>query len=92
MGYFNEGNDCDMCKHQFLTGRDGDALDCRRRELELPCQFEERDIRTCPVCNNEVDREDMDFTRDCHGITFRLISEREQVKVTVTVREKGAAA
>ena len=36
MGYFNEGNDCDMCKHQFLTGRDGDALDCRRRELELP--------------------------------------------------------
>lgn len=33
----------------------------------------ERDIRICPVCNNEVDREDMDFTRDCHGITFRLV-------------------
>jgi hypothetical protein len=27
----------------------------------------------CPVCNSEVDREDMDFTRDCHGITFRLV-------------------
>lgn len=39
-------------------------------------RFEERDIRTCPVCNNEVDREDMDFTRDCHGITFRLVCHK----------------
>lgn len=39
----------------------------------MPCRFEERDIRMCPVCNSEVDREDMDFTRDCHGITFRLV-------------------
>lgn len=31
------------------------------------------EIRICPVCNNEVDREDMDFTKDCHGITFRLV-------------------
>lgn len=71
--YFNEGNDCDVCRHQFLTGRDGDAWDCRRRELGLSCKFEERDVRMCPVCNAEVDREDMDFTRDCHGITFRLV-------------------
>lgn len=70
---FNRGNDCDMCRHQILTGRDGDALDCRRREQGLSCKFEERDIRMCPVCNNEVDREDMDFTRDCNGITFRLV-------------------
>ncbi|MCM1181482.1 MAG: hypothetical protein NC347_14600 [Clostridium sp.] len=76
MGYFNEGNDCDMCRHQIMTGQDGTVEDCRRRELELPCKFEERDIRTCPVCNAEVDREDMDFTRDCHGITFRLVCYR----------------
>lgn len=39
--------------------------------VEQPCtecrmcgkgKFEEKDIRTCPVCNNEVDREDMDYT------------------------------
>ena len=35
--------------------------------------MEEKDIRTCPVCNREVERNDMNFTRDCHGITFRLV-------------------
>ena len=33
----------------------------------------ENDIRTCPVCGKEVDRADMNFTRDCHGITYRLV-------------------
>ena len=27
----------------------------------------------CPVCDREVDRSDMAFTTDCHGITFRLV-------------------
>jgi len=31
------------------------------------------DLRTCPVCGKEVKREDMEFTRDCHGIVFRLV-------------------
>ena len=31
------------------------------------------DIRICPACNKEVERNDMDFTRDCHGITYRLV-------------------
>ena len=35
--------------------------------------MEEKDLRTCPVCEREVLREDMLFTRDCHGITFRLV-------------------
>lgn len=34
---------------------------------------EDKDIRICPICNKEVERCDMDFTRDCHGITFRLV-------------------
>lgn len=29
--------------------------------------------RKCPVCGREVTRGDMNFTRDCHGITFRLV-------------------
>lgn len=74
--YFNEGNDCDLCKHKIMTGRDGDIEDCERREWGMSCRFEERDIRVCLVCNNEVDREDMNFTRDCHGITFRLVCNR----------------
>lgn len=67
MKYFNEGNDCDICKNQLMTGRDGTVEDCRRRQNGLSCRFEERDIRTCPVCEHEVDREDMYFTKDCHG-------------------------
>ena len=31
------------------------------------------DTRICPVCEKEVDRSEMSFTRDCHGITFRLV-------------------
>ena len=27
----------------------------------------------CPVCKCEFLREDMTFTRDCHGITYRLV-------------------
>lgn len=49
MKYFNEGNDCDICKNQLMTGRDGTVEDCRRRQNGLSCRFEERDIRTCPV-------------------------------------------
>ena len=68
MKYFNEGNDCDICKNQLMTGRDGTVEDCRRRQNGLSCRFEERDIRTCPVCEHEVDREDMYFTKDCHAV------------------------
>lgn len=31
------------------------------------------DKRICPVCGKEVERTDMNFTRDCHGIPFRLV-------------------
>ena len=33
----------------------------------------EQDIRECPICHKQVLRQDMNFTRDCHGITFRLV-------------------
>lgn len=70
---FNKGNDCDLCKYKFMTGQDGTIEDCRRRKEGYACKFEERDIRICPICNNETDREDMNFTKDCHGITFKLV-------------------
>ncbi len=31
------------------------------------------DVRICPTCGNKVVRDDMLFTHDCHGITFRLV-------------------
>lgn len=71
--HFDEGNDCDMCRNQCLCGRDGDAVGCKRQDAGMKCSYEERDIRMCPVCENEVDREDMNFTKDCHGITYRLV-------------------
>ena len=33
----------------------------------------DENTRICPTCDREVPREDMLFTRDCHGITFRLV-------------------
>lgn len=34
---------------------------------------EEKNIRICPTCGKEVPREEMQFTHDCHGITYRLV-------------------
>ncbi|MFR1976669.1 MAG: hypothetical protein ACLS2X_06875 [Coprococcus sp.] len=31
------------------------------------------DKRICPNCGREVDRNDMCFTKDCHGIPYRLV-------------------
>lgn len=31
------------------------------------------DIRECRCCGKQVERNDMQFTRDCHGIPFRLV-------------------
>ena len=36
----------------------------------------DEDLRICPVCEKEVEREDMLFTYDCHGIPFRLVCHR----------------
>lgn len=36
----------------------------------------ENDIRRCEYCEKEVERSDMLFTRDCHGIPFRLVCEK----------------
>lgn len=31
------------------------------------------DIRTCPDCGKEVERVDMNFTKDCYGIPMKLV-------------------
>ncbi len=31
------------------------------------------DKRECPICKEQVLRSDMNFTRDCQGIPFRLV-------------------
>lgn len=33
----------------------------------------EADIRECQCCRNKVPRKEMEYTRDCHGIIFRLV-------------------
>lgn len=33
----------------------------------------ENDIRTCQCCNKKIERSDMLFTKDCHGITYHLV-------------------
>ncbi len=33
----------------------------------------DENTRVCPVCGKEVPRSQMEFTRDCHGIPFRLL-------------------
>lgn len=35
--------------------------------------MKEKDMIICRCCGKEVKRSDMSFTRDCHGIPFRLV-------------------
>lgn len=35
--------------------------------------MKENSPRICENCGKEVDRSDMNFTRDCHGIPYRLV-------------------
>ena len=35
--------------------------------------MEERNMIICPFCENEVERGDMIYTRDCHGIPLRFV-------------------
>ncbi|MBQ7067129.1 MAG: hypothetical protein IJN92_09960 [Lachnospiraceae bacterium] len=35
--------------------------------------IEEKDIRVCPNCRKDVERSNMLYTRDCHGIISRLV-------------------
>lgn len=35
--------------------------------------MKENSLRICEHCRKEVDRSDMNFTRDCHGIPYRLV-------------------
>ena len=44
------------------------------------------DMRFCEVCEKEKPREDMCFSRDCHGIPFRLICHDCWQKI---LEEKG---
>ena len=44
------------------------------------------DMRICPVCGKEFEREDMVWTHDCHGITFRLVCNDCYDKI---MEEKG---
>lgn len=32
-----------------------------------------KDLRECACCNKEDERNEMQFTRDCHGIPYRLV-------------------
>lgn len=44
-----------------------------REEAERIEMERESDLRICQCCEKEVERRDMEFTRDFHGITFRLV-------------------
>lgn len=77
------GEDCDTCVHSYIY--QGDIQACRRKDNELDCQYEEREARICPVCEKEVYRDEMSYTKDCHGIPYRLVCEECYVKLM----EKG---
>lgn len=43
--------------------------------------MDEKDMRICPACNKEVERRDMYFTKDCHGIPMRLVCDNCYTKI-----------
>lgn len=44
--------------------------------------MEDRDLRVCQECDKMVDRNEMIWTYDCHGIPFRLVCLDCYEKVT----------
>lgn len=69
--YFNRGNDCDTCAHSYMNR--GEVEGCCRQDEGLDCWYQEREVRTCPTCGKEVYRDEMQYTKDCHGIPFQLV-------------------
>ena len=74
---FIDGHDMRF-KSVFVDAETED--DARSKLYELYGNFDhniseirEADVRYCPVCEKKVDRSDMYYTKDCHGITFRLL-------------------
>lgn len=59
--YFNKGNDCDICKNQYICGKDGDGTACKRLGEGLTCEFcevkeefiAENELKPCPYCGGE---------------------------------------
>ena len=39
------------------------------------------DTRICRNCKKEFERQDMKYTRDCQGITYRLVCQKCYVKL-----------
>ena len=68
---FNQGNDCDTCVHKYMF--QGNVEACCRQDAGLDCGYQERELRICQACEKEVYRDEMLYTKDCHGITFRLV-------------------
>lgn len=64
-------NDCDTCVHKYMYR--GDVEACHRRDAGLDCQYKEREVWICHTCEKEVYRDEMEYTRDCHGIIFRMV-------------------
>ena len=82
MKYFNEGNDCDICKNQLMTGRDGTVEDCRRRQnglLESPDRVrvikDGEEIYNQYFANMEVDKDIVAQIGDAEVKRFRAIPE-----------------
>ncbi|MCM1057917.1 MAG: hypothetical protein NC517_09955 [Firmicutes bacterium] len=63
-------NDCSTCTYNTFS-KDGNI--CLLEATGGDCRYEERERRICPACEKEVYRDEMLYTKDCHGITFRLV-------------------
>lgn len=43
----------------------------------------------CPICKNWYKREEMFFSRDCHGIPYRLVCDDCLTKIEMTLGFDG---
>lgn len=73
---YNQDNDYSTYVRAYINDSNGKVEGCYRADEGLECRYTPKeDLRECPVCGKEVSREDMNFTRDCRGITFRLVCD-----------------
>lgn len=76
---------CSGCSACHLVTKDISSAPLKEGEMYYQCIADAEDVcaeegnediadvRECPCCGKQVGRSEMDFTRDCHGISFRLV-------------------
>lgn len=66
-------NKCITCDNKNKYFPSGCAVNSADPNSDGECIYYVEDIRNCPVCTNEVARDNMVLVKDCHGIPYKFV-------------------